>query len=75
MIGFFSLFITTILYYNAIINNTNMTIIITITSIYPIITLLFILMLNKNNIKINIIIGILLIFAGIICCLYNNSIA
>lgn len=52
-----------------------MTTIITITSIYPIITLLFILMLNKNNIKINIIIGILLIFIGIICCLYNNSIA
>jgi drug/metabolite transporter (DMT)-like permease len=48
--------------------------IITITSTYPIITLLFILMLNKNNIKINTIIGILLIFAGIICCLYKNSI-
>lgn len=47
--------------------------IITITSTYPIITLLFILMLNKNNIKINTIIGILLIFAGIICCLYKNS--
>jgi hypothetical protein len=29
-------------------------------------------MLNKNNIKINIIIGILLIFAGIICWLYKN---
>jgi uncharacterized membrane protein len=51
--------------------------IITITSTYPIITLLFILMLNNNNnnnnIKINTIIGVLLIFAGIICCLYKNS--
>jgi uncharacterized membrane protein len=46
--------------------------IITITSIYPIITLLFILMFNKNNVKINTIIGILLIFAGIICCLYKS---
>lgn len=72
LIGFFSLFITTILYYNAIINNANMATIITITSIYPIITLLFILMFNKNNVKINTIIGILLIFAGIICCLYKS---
>lgn len=46
--------------------------IITITSIYPIITLLSMLMFNKNNVKINTIIGILLIFAGIICCLYKS---
>jgi uncharacterized membrane protein len=46
--------------------------IITITSIYPIITLLFILIFNKNNVKINTIIGILLIFVGIICCLYKS---
>jgi transporter family protein len=72
LLGFFSLFITTILYYNAIINNKNISTIIIITSIYPIITLLFILIFKKNNIKINTIIGMLLIFIGIIFSLYKN---
>jgi len=73
LLGFVSLFIPTILYYNVVVSNgININTVIAITSIYTIITFIFSYYLLKNKFKINSIIGILLIFIGIVCCLYRN---
>ena len=72
LLGFISLFIPTYLYYQFVtVDNVNLITTIAIISIFPIITFIFAHYLLKYKFKLNNIIGILLIYFGIVCFIYK----